>query len=102
MKLALLSTAAILFACGGLAMKYSNGMTRAWPTVAFLVLFLGGAACQALAMRTAAMGPVYMFVLGLEAVVAMGLSLAVLGERLTLSRACAVLLIVGGIALLER
>lgn len=83
-------------------MKYSLGMTRFWPSVLFLMLFAGGASCQAIAMRSAEMGPVYIFVLGLEAVVAMALSVGVLGERFTASRFCAVVLIVGGIALLDR
>ena len=102
MKLLFLSLAALLFASGGLAMKCSHGMTRVWPSVVFLLLFAAGASLQALAMRTAEMGPVYVFVLGLEAIVAMALSVAVLGERLTLSRVAAVLLIVGGIVMLER
>ncbi len=102
MKIVLLSAAALLFACGGLAMKYSQGMMRAWPSVLFLALFAAGASCQAIAMRSAEMGPVYIFVLGLEAVIAMGLSVAILGERLTVARVCAVILIVGGIALLDR
>jgi quaternary ammonium compound-resistance protein SugE len=102
MKLLLLSLAALLFAFGGLAMKYSQGMTRVWPSVVFLLLFVFGASCQALAMRSAEMGPAYVFVLGVEAVAAMALSIAVLGERLTVARAVAVILIVGGITILHR
>ena len=102
MKLLLLAGAALLFAFGGLAMKQSQGMTRLWPSLAFLLLFGAGASCQAIAMQTAEMGPVYVFVLGLEAVAAMGISVAILGEPLTITRAAAVLLIVSGIALLNR
>lgn len=102
MRLPLLACAAILFASGGLAMKYSAGMTKLWPSVTFLLLFAAGASCQALAMRTAEMGAVYIFVLGLEAVAAMALSIAVLGEKFSVMRAVAVLLVLAGIALIDR
>lgn len=83
-------------------MKYSNGMTRLRPGVTVLLLFCCGATCQAVAMKRSDMGPVYIFVLGLEAVTAFLLSMAVLGERATLARVFAVLLILAGIVLLER
>lgn len=102
MYIALLVAASILFAFGGVFMKYSEGLTRPAPAVAVFVLFCAGAACQAVAMRRAEMGVVYVFVLGLEAVVAFLLSIAVLGERATISKGCAVALIVAGIAWLER
>lgn len=102
MQAGLLYGAAILFAVGGLFMKYSAGMTRVAPSIAFLVCFCAGASAQALAMRRADMGSVYIFVLGLEAVVALCLSLVVLGERVTVFKGVAVVLILAGIALLDR
>lgn len=83
-------------------MKASEGLTRLAPSTAVFVLFCGGAACQAIAMRRTEMGVAYIFVLGLEALAAFALSLGVLGEKATISKVCALLLIVGGIALLER
>lgn len=83
-------------------MKYSAGLTRAAPSIAVFLLFCAGAACQAIAMKRAEMGIVYVLVLGLEAVVAFLLSIAILGERATVSRGCAVALIIAGIAWLER
>lgn len=102
MQLFLLVLAALLFSFGGLAMKASAGLTRVGPTLALFALFCGGAASQALGMRRAEMGVVYITVLGLEAVSAFALSWLALGERATISKVCALLLIVGGIALLER
>ena len=102
MQLFLLIFAAVLFAFGGLSMEFSQGLTHTVPSVAVFVLFGGGAACQALAMRRTEMGVAYLFVLGLEALVAFVLSTVVLGERATISKACALLLIVGGMALLDR
>lgn len=93
--------AATCFAVGGLLMKMSSGLTRLWPTVAFLGLFAVGAVMQALAMRGGAMGSVYVAVLGLEAVLAVSLAVFWLGERLTAVQLGAILLIVIGVALLR-
>lgn len=102
MQLALLMLAALCFACGGVLMKISAGASRPLPTIAFLLLFLAGALLQARAMRRLDMGVVYVAVLGLEAVLAMGFSVLLLGERLSLFRLVAVVLIVSGVALLRR
>src|SRR3954454_3587779 len=98
----LLVTAALLFSLGGLAMKASAGLTRMAPSAAVFVLFCAGAACQALGMRRTEMGVAYILVLGLEPVAAFALSSLILGERVTISKVGALVLIVGGIALLER
>ena len=102
MQIVLSIAAALLFAVGGLFMKYSNGMTRFPPAATVLLLFCCGAACQGVAMKRSDMGPVYILVLGLEAVTAFLLSIVFLGERATLVRVFAIVLIVAGIALLER
>jgi len=94
--------AAVLFACGGLCMKYSQGLTKLNSSIGVFVFFCTGAALQAIAMRRAEMGVIYLFVLGLEAVAAFGLSVIVVGERLTAGKIAALLLIVLGIALLDR
>lgn len=102
MDLFLLALASVLFACGGLCMKYSHGLQRLWPSAGVFALFGIGAACQAIAMKRGDMGIAYIFVLGLEAVFAFGLSVAVLGEKATFSRAGAIILILAGIVWLER
>ena len=83
-------------------MKASVGLTRTVPAMAVFVLFCAGAACQAVGMRRTEMSIAYISVLGLEALAAFALSWLVLGERVTISKIGALLLIVGGIALLER
>lgn len=102
MYFGLLLAASVLFAVGGVFMKYSAGLTRLSASVAVFACFSLGAACQALAMRRAEMSVVYVFVLGLEAVAAFVLSVWILNERVTFVKVLAVLLIVAGIALLER
>jgi small multidrug resistance pump/quaternary ammonium compound-resistance protein SugE len=102
MALTQLILASVVYAVGGLYMKLSQGLTRPWPTIAFSVLFLTGAMLQALGMRGSDMGISYVFVLGVEALVATGLSAAYLHEGLPPSRIAAVLLVVVGIAWLRR
>ena len=102
MYLLLLIAAALLFATGGLFMKLSVGLTNLSPSVLVFVFFCAGAACQAIAMKRADMGVAYVFVLGLEAIVAFGISVFALHESAPPARVIAVLLIVSGIVLLER
>ena len=94
--------AALAFAVGGLFMKYSAGMTKWQPSAAFFILFCAGAAFQALAMKKAGMGVVYLFVLGLESIVAFLISVLILRESASAARIVAVALIATGIALLHR
>jgi multidrug transporter EmrE-like cation transporter len=97
----LLIAASLLFATGGFFMKTSSGLTRLAPSVMVFVFFCAGAACQSLAMKRADMGVAYVFVLGLEAVVAFAISVFVLHETAAPLRIVAVVLIVCGIALLN-
>lgn len=102
MYLVLLIAASLLFATGGLFMKLSLGLTRLTPSIFVFVFFCAGAACQAIAMKRADMGVAYVFVLGLEAVVAFLISVLALNESAAPMRVAAVLLIVAGIVLLQR
>ena len=101
MALLQLILASIAYAVGGLFMKQSNGASEPWPTMAFLALFAGGATLQAVGMRDADLGVSYVFVLGLEAVVAVLLSMAYLHESYTPSRMAAILLVIAGVAWLR-
>ena len=102
MQFLLLILAAFLFAGGGLFMKASDGLTKLMPSIAVFVFFCAGAACQTVAMKRGEMSAIYVLVLGLEAVTAFILGVVVLGEKASLTKLCALALIVGGIALLER
>jgi quaternary ammonium compound-resistance protein SugE len=101
MALAQLIIASIAYALGGLFMKLSDGLSRPWPILAFSLLFLGGAMLQAVGMRGADMGVSFVFVLGVEAIAATGLSVLYLHETLSLSRIAAVLVVVAGVAWLR-
>ncbi len=99
--IAMLVGAALAFSIGGVLMKLSNGLSRPVPTAAFLALFILGASLQALGMRRDDFSVAYIFVLGLEVVVTVLLSVFYLHESLPLSRLCAVLLVVAGIVWLR-
>ena len=101
MALFMLIAASIVYAVGGLLMKQSDGVTRLMPTLGFLVLFAGGAAMQAIGMKQADMGVSYVFVLGVEAIAAVLLSAAFLGETYSASRLGAIALVLIGIAWLR-
>jgi small multidrug resistance pump/quaternary ammonium compound-resistance protein SugE len=83
-------------------MKMAEGVSRPLPTLGFLALFGLGAVLQSLAMRRADMGVVYIAVLGLEAALALGFSVLLFREGLSVARVTAVVLILVGVALLRR
>jgi multidrug transporter EmrE-like cation transporter len=102
MAFLLLVMASALYAIGGLFMKLSNGMSRLAPTVAFLMLFVGGAVFQALGMRRTDLVVSYVFVLGAEVLIAVMLSAGYLQERYPPSRVAAILVILAGMLWLKR
>lgn len=102
MSLCLLIGAALAFTLGGVCMKTSQGLTRLLPTLGIFALFCLGAGLQTLAMKRAEMGVAYIFVLGLEAMLAFLFSVYFFDEPATLTRAVAVLFIAVGIILLRR
>ena len=102
MDLVLLIAASLLFTLGGVLMKYSEGLTRLWASLGVFLFFCLGAACQSWAMKRTDMGVAYLFVLGMEAMLALLLSVVVLKERATLGRVLALVLIVSGVVLLKR
>lgn len=98
----MLVLASAAYAIGGVFMKMSQGLARPAPIAAFVVLFAGGSVLQALGMRSADLSVGYIVVLGVEAVLALVLSVFYLHERLTPERAAAVALVVVGVLLLRR
>lgn len=94
-------SSAVAFAAGGVFMKYADGLTRLWPTVGLYACFTVGATLQTLALKRADLGVAYIVVLGLEAVLAFGLGVALFHEPASATRMLAVVLIVAGIAILR-
>jgi len=97
----LYSLAAALYVLGGIFMKYSRGLTRLLPTIALVATFATGALIQAWAMRREQLGPSYVVVLGLEAILAVIAGHLIFGEAMTLKIFTGVILVVMGIMVLR-
>ena len=83
-------------------MKASAGLTHVWPSVFMSLLFLTGAALQAVVMRQEDMSVAYISVLGLESLLAFACGALLFGEAISALRLCAVVLITTGVVLLRR
>jgi len=100
-SIVLYSIAAALYVAGGVLMKYSQGLTRLLPSVALVAVFGAGALVQAWAMKREALGPSYVIVLGLEALLAVIAGSIIFAEEVTVKTFCGVMLVVLGIAVLR-
>lgn len=101
-SLSLVVLASLAFTLGGVFMKLSQGLTRLAPTMLVYALFALGATFQTVAMRKAELGAVYVFVLGLEAVLAFGFGVVLFKEGVSPVKLAGVALVVIGIALLHQ
>jgi multidrug transporter EmrE-like cation transporter len=93
--------AALSFSVGGFYMKLSDGFARLVPTVLVFALFMLGAGLQTAAMRDTSLSVTYLFVLGLEAVLAFGLGVVFLKEGYSALKVFGTLLVIFGILLLH-
>lgn len=94
--------AAICYGLGGAAMKASGGLHWSRATALVYVMFCAGATIQTISMRRGELGAGYVAVLGLEAVVALGLGLLFFSETMSAQKALAIALVVCGVYLLNR
>ena len=95
------SLAAALYVAGGILMKYSQGLTKILPALALVICFSAGALVQAWAMRDEALGPSYVVVLGLEALLAVIAGSVMFAEDVTAKTLSGVALVVLGICVLR-
>jgi small multidrug resistance pump len=93
--------ASILYVLGGIAMKYSQGFQNFLPSLLVFCFFCAGAASQTWAMVKTELGLGYVFVLGLEAILAVLAGAAFFQESLTLFKIGGMVLVVAGIGLLK-
>jgi multidrug transporter EmrE-like cation transporter len=94
--------AAVCYGLGGAAMKAAQGLHWNRATALVYLMFGAGATLQTISLRRGELGAGYIAVLGLEALVALALGLAFFDERITLTKATAVALVVAGVYLLHR
>ncbi len=94
--------AAMAFTIGGIFMKLSQGFTQPLPSLAMLGLFVLGAALLTLSIAVRGeLGPAYLFVLGLEAVLAFAFGAMLFGEHANIGRIVGLVLLVAGMILIE-
>jgi multidrug transporter EmrE-like cation transporter len=91
----------LAFSIGGAFMGVSNGFTRFWPSVIIAACFVIGAGFLAKAVNRGGLSTTYVIALGCEAVISVGIGLALLGERLTASQAAGIAIILVGLATLN-
>ncbi|HRW49315.1 MAG: SMR family transporter [Caldilinea sp.] len=100
-NIALLLVAAVSYSVGGYFMKLSDGLTRGGPSLIVLALFGLGASLQMVAMRQREMTSTYIIVLGIEAITALLLGMALLNESLTPIKIGGIILIAAGMLALH-
>ena len=90
-----------LFEIGwAVGLKYTDGLTRLWPTVGTAVSLLASMGLLAVALRTLPLGTAYAIWTGIGAVGAVALGIVLFGDTATLPRlACVVLILVGIVGL---
>ena len=91
----------LAFSIGGAFMGISDGFTKFWPSVMIVACFATGAGFLAKAVNRGGLSTTYVIGLGIEAVVSVGIGLALFGERLTTSQSAGVVIILVGLATLK-
>jgi len=84
-----------------IGLKYSDGFTRFWPSLATVVGALGSFWLLSIAMKTLPVGTAYAVWVGIGAVGTAVLAVALFDEPVSLMRVAGILLIVAGIAALK-
>ncbi|HVH45932.1 MAG TPA: SMR family transporter [Labilithrix sp.] len=93
--------ASLAYAFGAVFMKSSGAFQRPWPSLLVYVCFGLGATLQTYVMKFQRIGSGYTIVLGLEAVAAIGLGVALFREPITMVRWLGIALVLGGVILLR-
>jgi quaternary ammonium compound-resistance protein SugE len=84
-----------------LGLKYSEGFTKFWPSVATLVLVLGSFYLLSVAMKSLPVGTAYAVWVGIGAVGTAIAAVYLFNEPVSTMRVLGILLIVAGIAALK-
>ncbi len=84
-----------------LGLKYSEGFTRFWPSVATVVLALGSFYLLSIAMKSLPVGTAYAVWVGIGAVATAVAAVILFQEPVNLMRVMGILLILAGIAALK-
>ncbi len=93
----LLIVAGLLETVWAIGLKYTEGFTRLWPTVATLAAMAVSMTMLGIAVKTLPVGTAYAVWVGIGAVGTVILGIALLGEPVNAARIISVALIVAGI-----
>lgn len=92
----------LAFSIGGAFMRQSDGFTRLWPSVVIAACFVTGAAFLARAVNRGGLSTTFVIGLGIEAVISVGIGLALLGEHLTAPQMAGIAIILVGLVTLKQ
>jgi len=81
-----------------LSLKASEGFTRLWPSVAFVVLLVASMAGLSFALRTLPVGTAYAVWVGIGAVLTAVLAIVWFHEPVTVLKVVSIVLIIAGVA----
>jgi multidrug transporter EmrE-like cation transporter len=91
----------LAFSVGAAFMGHSAGFTRLWPSVIVAACFVIGSGFLARAVRRGGLSTTYVIALGVEAVITVGIGLALLGERLNGAQVAGIAIVLVGLVTLK-
>lgn len=101
MYLMMVVVAAFAYTLGGMYMKLSKGLSKLVPSLLVYFFLIAGASMEAIAMNDSSLGVTYLFVVGVEFVLAFLLGAFLFEESYSRGSLIGVSLIVAGIILLS-
>ena len=101
MYLTMVVVAAFAYTLGGMYMKLSKGLSKLVPSLLVYFFLIAGASIEAIAMNNSSLGVTYLFVVGLEFVLAFFVGAFLFRESYSHGNLFGVSLIVAGIILLS-
>jgi multidrug transporter EmrE-like cation transporter len=100
MYLIMVVIAAFAYTLGGMYMKLSKGLSELGPSLLVYFFLIAGASIEAIAMHNSSLGITYLFVVGLEFILAFLFGALLFRENYSQGSLLGVSLIVAGIILL--
>jgi len=101
MGYALLAAAIAAEVAGTTAMKYSEGFSRLWPSLATVAGYLVAFALLAQTLRTMEVGTAYAIWAGVGTAVIAAIGMVFLGEAMTAAKVAGIALVIAGVVLLN-
>lgn len=83
------------------AMKYTEGFSRLWPSLLTVLGYVVAFALLAQTLKTVSVGTAYAIWAGVGTAAIAAIGMLFLGEGLTASKAAGIVLIIGGVVLLN-